>query len=104
MSYAATSYEHIALDTNEVPVINGTGMKVLELIQSKLAYGWSPEELHFQYPYLTMGQIYSALAYYSDHQEELDSDIERRLREVEELQEKRLSTPLEVRLKSEGFI
>ena len=35
--------------------------------------------MHFQHPNLTLGQIYSALAYYADHQEELDKDIERRL-------------------------
>ncbi len=28
-----------------------------------MAYGWSPEEMHFQHPDLTLGQIYSALAY-----------------------------------------
>ncbi|MBF0328235.1 MAG: DUF433 domain-containing protein [Nitrospirae bacterium] len=35
-------------------------MKVVELVVEKIAYGWSPEELHFQHPYLTLGQIYSA--------------------------------------------
>ncbi len=34
-------------------------MKVVE----QKAYGWSAEELHFQHPYLTLGQIHSALAY-----------------------------------------
>ena len=53
-------------------------MKVVELVLEKMAHGWSPEELYFQHPHLTLGQIYSALAYYSDHQEELDKDIERR--------------------------
>ena len=48
--------------------------------------GWSPEELAFQHPYLTLGQIHSALAYYWDHQEELDHDIERRLRFVDQVQ------------------
>ncbi len=58
-------------------------MKVIELILENSAYGWSPEELHFQHPYLTLGQIYSALAYYWDHQKELDLDIEKRLANVE---------------------
>ena len=60
------------------PIISGTTMKVVELVMAQMAYGWSPEELRFQHPYLTLGQIYSALAYYWDHQEELDADIERR--------------------------
>lgn len=57
-------------------------MKVIELVLDKLAYGWSPEELHFQHPGLTLGQIHSALAYYWDHQEELEQDIEGRLQVV----------------------
>ena len=77
-----TRYEHITLDEAQVPMIAGTTIKVVELVLDHLAYGWSPEELHFQHPYLTMGQIYSALAYYWDHKTELDQDIERRLQFV----------------------
>ena len=83
-----TKYEHIVLDEKDVPIIAGTNMKVIELILEKSAYGWSPEELHFQHSYLTLGQIYSALAYYWDHQKELDLDIEKRLANVEQTQEK----------------
>jgi uncharacterized protein (DUF433 family) len=82
-----TRYEHIVLDQAKVPIIAGTTMKVIELVLDSRAYGWSPEELHFQHPYLTLGQIHSALAYYWDHQEELDQDIERRLQLVDELQQ-----------------
>ena len=81
-----TRYEHIMLNEDQVPMIAGTTMKVIELVLDHLAYGWSPEELHFQHPSLTMGQIYSALAYYWDHKAELDKDIERRLRFVEQVQ------------------
>ncbi len=50
----------------------------VELVMAQMAYGWGPEELHFQHPYLTMSQIHSAFAYYWEHKEELDADIERR--------------------------
>ena len=46
-----------------------------------------------------MGQIHSALAYYWDHQDELDADIERRWQEVKHLQQRRELSPLEKRLK-----
>lgn len=71
-----TRYEHIILNEANVPLIAGTTMKVIELVLDYKAYGWSPEELHFQHPYLSLGQIYSALAYYWDHQAKLDQDIE----------------------------
>ena len=85
-SVVETRYEHVILDEANVPVITGTTMKVIELVLEQRAYGWSPEELHFQHPYLTIGQIFSALAYYWDHQEDLDRDIERRLANVDEIQ------------------
>ena len=56
-------------------------------------------ELQFQHPHFTMGQIHSALAYYWDHQDELDADIERRWQEVKQLQQSRELSPLEKRLK-----
>jgi uncharacterized protein (DUF433 family) len=99
-----TRYEHIILDKDNVPIIVGTTMKVIELVLDSQAYGWSPEELHFQHPYLTLGQIYSALAYYWDHQQELDRDIERRLQRVGQIQESLKPTPLKDRLKTKGVI
>jgi uncharacterized protein (DUF433 family) len=104
MSTVETRYEHIVLGENNVPMIAGTTMKVIELVLDRIAYGWSPEELHFQHPYLTMGQIYSALAYYADHQEELDADIQRRLELVDQMQRTLTPPPLIDRLKTKGLI
>ncbi|MBW1695431.1 MAG: DUF433 domain-containing protein [Deltaproteobacteria bacterium] len=104
LTIAKTKYEHIVLDDKGVPFIEGTNMKVVELILEKTAYGWSPEELHFQHPYLNLGQIYSALAYYWDHKEALDQDIEERLKLVNQIQKETGRTPLEDRLKSKGLI
>lgn len=99
-----TRYEHIMLNEAHVPMIAGTTMKVIELVLDHLAYGWSPEELHFQHPDLTLGQIHSALAYYWDHKAELDQDIERRLQVVDKLQRTMPSSSLAERLKARGRI
>ena len=74
-----TTYEHILIDDHGIPQIAGANTKVVELVLDNLAYGWSPEELAFQHSHLTLGQIHSALAYYWDHRDEIDQDIERRL-------------------------
>lgn len=95
----ATTYEHIQLNTEDVPIIAKTTMKVVELVMAQMAYGWSPEELHFQHPYLTLGQIHSALAYYWDHKEELDADIERRLRQADQARQAAGESPLAAKLK-----
>lgn len=104
MATVELQYQHIVLDEKNVPVIAGTNMKIVELVLEKMAYGWSPEELHFQHPYLTLGQIHSALAYYWDHQEELDRDIERRLGLVNQLWQTMEPPPLVARLKAKGLI
>lgn len=101
MSLLATSYEHIVLDADEVPLIAGTSMKVVELVQEQATYGWSAEELHFQHPYLSLGQIYSALAFYWDHKEALDGDIARRRERIEALRCQTGEAPLAARLRGE---
>ena len=93
-----TRYEHVVLNKADIPVIFGSTMKVTELVLAHLAYGWSPEELHFQYPHITLGQIYSALAYYWDHREELDEDIENRLAFVSEFEKKFGASSLRISL------
>lgn len=93
-----TSYEHVRLDAKGIPVIVGTTMKVVELVMAQIAHGWSPEELRFQHSYLTLGQIHSALAYYWDHKEQLDADIERRRRYAEEERSQAGTSPLAAKL------
>lgn len=77
MAAIETRYQHIVLDDHGVPRIAGTNMKVIELVVAHMAYGWSPDELAFQFPYLTLGQIHSALAYYWDHKHQIDEQIKR---------------------------
>jgi uncharacterized protein (DUF433 family) len=101
MSLVETRYEHIVLDDSGVPRILGTTMKIIELVLERSAYGWSPEELHFQHPYLSLGQIHSALAYYWDHQDELDQDIARRRSRIEELRRTTPTSSLVAHLKAQ---
>jgi uncharacterized protein (DUF433 family) len=99
-----TSYEQIRLDEQGVPLIANTTMKVVELVMAQIAYGWSPEELYFQHPYLTMSQIHSALAYYWEHKEALDADIKRRTQYAEKLRQEAAPSPLATRLRDQGLL
>jgi len=92
-----TQYMHIQLQGN-VPIIAGTTMKVVELVTSHLTYGWSPEELHFQYPHIALSKIYSALAYYWDRKQEIDTDIDRRLDYAEQMRLNAPPSPLQAKL------
>lgn len=97
---ARPDYPHIDFDAREQPVLAGTTMKVVELVMAQRAHGWSAEELHFQHPYLSLGQIHSALAYYWDHKSELDSEIERRSQYAEQAREEAGPSPLRKKLRT----
>ena len=90
----------IEIDEKGVPWISGANTKVVEVVLDKIAYGWSPEEMHFQHLHLSMAQIHAALSYYYEHQAEVDADIERRDRYVEELRAQQPDSPLRQRLRA----
>ena len=74
----ATAYAHIDLRRDGVPVIAGTRTKVVLLVMDWYEAGKDAVALQNAYPYLGLGQIYSALAYYHDHKDALDDEIARR--------------------------
>lgn len=57
------------------PVIKGTGIAV-DLIASFFKAGESVEDILLYYPQLKSAQIYDAISYYLDHQEEIDRYLE----------------------------
>ena len=59
----------IEVDGANVAWISGTRVKVTEVILDKLEHGWSPEEIHFQHPHLSLAQIQGALTYYYENQD-----------------------------------
>jgi len=100
MPQVETAYEHIVLDEGGIPVIEGANTKVVELVLSIRATGISPEQLHLELPHLGLGQIYSALAYYWDHTDELDADIRRRREYGERMREELRQPPVVERLRA----
>ncbi len=102
--FVETRYEHVVLNEQGTPTIAGTTMRVKELVAERLAWGWSPEELLVNHPYLTLGQIFSALAYYADHQAEIEQAIEEDVQYIDELRQKAKLPALVIRLKMQGLI
>ena len=82
---SSTVASHIEIDGNGVAWIVGANTKVIEVVLDKLAYRWTPEEIHREHPHLTLSQIHSAFAYYYENKEKLDLEIERRGLEAEDL-------------------
>lgn len=73
----AVEYKHITHreDTGE-PVVAGTRTSVRAIVENR-RLGLTPEEIPIHLPHLTLAQVYAALAYYSDHQEEVNEYIAR---------------------------
>ncbi|HEX9781491.1 MAG TPA: DUF433 domain-containing protein [Opitutaceae bacterium] len=44
----------IEIDERGVAWLGGTQVKVAEIVLDKIANGWSPEEIHFQHPHLSL--------------------------------------------------
>ncbi|MGA2697791.1 MAG: DUF433 domain-containing protein [Terriglobales bacterium] len=81
----ATLVTQIELDDRGMAWIAGTKVKITEVVLDKIAYGSSPEEIHFQHPDLSLAQIHGALTYYYENQDKVDEQIRRGLEESDEL-------------------
>lgn len=89
----------VEIDEDGVAWIVGANTKVIEVVVDKLAHGSSPEEMHLQYPHLSLAQIHAALSFYHEHETELEAEIERRLLQVNELASREPDSPLRQRLR-----
>jgi len=93
---------HIRLDDRGVAWIDDTNTKVIEVALDMIAHGWSPEEIHFQHPHISLAQVHAALGYYYDHQAEIDAHIHRTAQEVKRLRNQAGESPLRKRLRDMG--
>lgn len=99
-----TSTNHVTLDDSGVAWIDDTNVKVVEVAADHRAHGTSPEEMHLQYPHLSIAQICAALAYYYDHQPELDSQIAEQMRDYERRRSAAVDSPGKTKLRAQGLI
>jgi uncharacterized protein (DUF433 family) len=58
------------------PILKGTRTPVRAIVEL-WRLGVMPEEIPLRLPHLTAAQVFAALSYYSDHQEEINCHIER---------------------------
>ena len=74
-----TEHHHITREEGVcggAPIVAGTRFSVRSVVTYILKQGWTPEELVQRFDHLTLAQVYDALAYYYDHQQEMESDIQ----------------------------
>lgn len=49
-------------------------IRVSQIVLDHTAYGWDADNIVRQYPHLRLAEVHAALAYYYDHQEEIDAE------------------------------
>jgi uncharacterized protein (DUF433 family) len=96
------SIHHIDLDESGVARIVGHRTKVIQIVMDKMSNNWNPEEIQAQYPHLSLAQIHAALAYYYDHQAELDGQIESDSADAERMRRHAGPSPVAEKLRSLG--
>ena len=75
-------------------------VRVAQIVMDYLAYGWSVDEMCVQHPYLSRAEAHSAMAYYFDHQAEIDAEIEAEAKQYEEARSQAPPPPFVARLKA----
>ncbi len=103
MGKAIVPVNHIYLDEQGQAWIAGTSYRVIDVAVDHVFHGFSPSEIQYQhYGELSLGQVHAALAYYFDHQVELDKTIKSEEALVEKILQKPEGSPIVKRLKAEG--
>jgi uncharacterized protein (DUF433 family) len=79
VSTRKTAYPHLTVNpriAGGAPVIKGTRITV-RAIAGYYQLGMSVDEILQSLPHLTQSQLHAALAFYFDHQAEIDDDLRR---------------------------
>jgi uncharacterized protein (DUF433 family) len=57
------------------PRIAGHRIRVMDIVALHEQFGQTPDEIVSAYPSLTLADVHAALAYYFDHQQEIQDDL-----------------------------
>jgi uncharacterized protein (DUF433 family) len=79
-------------------------IRVAQIVIDYLNHGWSADEICMHYPHLKPAEVHSAMAYYFDHQSEIDGEIEAEQRLIAESRQNAKPTPAEQRLRAQGLL
>ena len=77
-------------------------VRVAQIVMDYLAYGWSPDEMCRQHPYLRLSEAYAAMAYYFDHQDEIDGEIRAEWEQAQQAKSQASLSPFFVRMRAKG--
>jgi uncharacterized protein (DUF433 family) len=79
-------------------------IRVAQIAIDYLNHGWSVDEICIHYPHLKRAEVHSAMAYYFDHQAEIDGEIDQEQEAIEASRKKAEPTAVEQRLRALGLL
>lgn len=101
---AAVTYPHIVKQPGEpARLTSHPRTRVAMIVMDYLARGLSADEIVRHYPYLQLAEVHSAMAYYYDHQTEIDAEIQGEVDQLEQEAQSGQSTPIHSKLKAKGL-
>jgi hypothetical protein len=77
-------------------------IRVAQIVMDYLTHGWSVDEICRQHCYLLPAEAHAAMAYYFDHRDEIEAEIQQELRQVQHLRATATPSLFLTRMRAEG--
>lgn len=101
----ALTYPHIEKREGEPAQLQRVPrVRVAQIVMDYLAHGWSPDEMCRQHLYLTLAEAHAAMAYYYDHQDEIDREIADEIDQLKREEARRVPSPFVLRMRAKGLL
>jgi hypothetical protein len=101
----ALTYPHIEKqDSQPARLQRLPRIRVAQIVMDYLTYGWSVEEICRQHLYIKPAEAHAVMAYYFDHQEEIDQEITQEWEQVQASATQVVRSPFYTRMKAKGLL
>src|SRR5438552_5191580 len=102
---AAITYPHLEkIEGSPAHLVRLPRICVAQIVIDYLNNGWSVDEICIHYPHLKLAEVHSAMAYYFDHQREIDAEIEAEQKFIEEWRKNTPPSPFLLRMRAQGLL
>lgn len=99
------AYAHIEkVEGESARLVRTPRVRVAQIVMDYLAYGWSVDEMCRQHPNLTPAEAHAAMAYYFDHPEEIDSEIQSEVKDAAAALAHAPLSPFVTRMRAKGLL
>ena len=98
-----TTYPHIEKPENEpARLLRLRRIRIAQIAADYLALGWSADEICRQHPHLATAEFHAAMAYYFDHQDEIDTEIQAEFQLAQRERKEQADSPFVMRMRGQG--